>query len=829
MTSTYNIKGLVDDIRRRWRRRALLQGGALVLLVLLGCATVLLLLYTTVPMRPVHLLIGLVVAGVLVTGVLVQYLARPLLKRLSDQQIALYVEEKIPGLEDRLNSAVEVDNTAHLREDHSGLVDRLIDDAVHKTRAVPLTTVIDQKRERLLGYSAIAFLAVFLIYGYTVFDKINVSDSNISLASLTTPVQPFMTVEPGDAEIEKGASQEILVTLRDESDRDVILVYKEGDGEWQKEPMRKGLGEPAFLQEFHSIQEPIQYYVEVGERKSDPYTIRLYEFPDVAQIDVTYRFPEYTGLPARVEEGMGDIRGLKGSTVILNVQTTGSVETAEMVLDDGRTIPLNPAGDGRFRGSLALQEEGFYTLRLTDAADKNNKFPTEYQIVPVEDEKPYITITDPQRDVRVNALEEVLLATTVQDDYGVKDVRLAFSVNGAEEQTVRLMPDTTTTATEVMGEHLFFLEDYSLQPGDVISYYVQAEDYFHADAPESTDMYFIEVIPFDQEFRQASNMPGQGGQPSGLVLSQQQIIAATWKLHRERGEMEEDEVEESLKGLVQAQQNLKASIEERINSTAFSRELQGNETNRQIVEHLREATQEMDKAVVDLTADRLKEALTPERRALTALLRADALNKEQQVAMNQGGQGGQGGATEERMTELMDLELDISKDKYETQQQAGQQGQQNRQMDEALERIRDLARRQQNLANQNRQQDNLQGEDKKRHIEKLKRDQDELRRETERLANNMQQQSRQQGQEMSREAQERLDRVAENMREAEQALRRGDEQQARAQQQQALSELQRLQRELQMASNNTSREQVEDLAEQFDQVREQEQQLARDL
>src|SRR5690606_12605995 len=136
---------------------------------------------------------------------------------------------------------------------------------------------------------------------------------------------------------------------------------------------------------------------------------------------------------------------------------------------------------------------------------------------------------------------------------------------------------------------------------------------------------FIEVIPFDREYRQAGSGAGAGaGAQSGIVLNQQQIIAATWKLYRERGQMSESDYASSLDALTHAQENLRVNIEQRINATAFSLELQRDENNRQLAGHLRSAVEAMREAVIDLRADDLQEALVPERRALNFLLRADA-------------------------------------------------------------------------------------------------------------------------------------------------------------------------------------------------------------
>lgn len=830
MASTDRIKSLVHEVRRRWRRRAILQGLAVCVFVLLTGALLLLLLYTELNVPAAYVTAGAVALAVIFLGFLGYYVLRPAFYRITDRQVALFIEERLPELEDRLNSAIEIDDRLLSRE-HSLLIDRLIEDAVQRSVVVPPATLIDEKRGRILAACAAASLVLFMIFGYSSIDSLRGPEGALSLSSIVPVQRPLMTVTPGDAEIEKGASQDVVVELREDTDDAVELHYRLGGGAWQKASMTKALDEPAFLYAFTDVQEPIEYYATTGENRSDTYTISLYEFPNVAQIDLTYIYPRYTGRAPRVEEdALGDIEGLKGSTVTLAVHTTGTTERAELVLDDGRTVALKSAGDGRFEGRLALEVDGAYTIRLSDREGKQNKFPEEYRIRAVEDEKPYITITDPKQDVRVNAIQEVLVAVTVEDDFGVKDARLRYSVNGGDEQTIPLAEATSSTQTELTGEHLFFLEEYNLQPGDVISYYVEASDHFDREAPEMTDMYFIEVIPFDLEFSQVNNAgAGMPGQPSGVVLSQQQIISATWKLHRQRRDMDEAAFKADVEALAQAQANLQQNIEGRINSTAFAIELQTSEDSRKIVAFLRDAVKEMKLAVEELKGARLEEALTPERRALNHLLRADALNKERQIAISrQPGAAGSGGATEERMTELMDLELDISKDKYETQEQSRPPGQQqDREVEEALQRIRELARKQQNLAQQ-AQNNQITGEDRKRTVERLKRDQDELRKQAEELSENLRRMARS-GDQVSREANERMERAADHMEGAEQALRRGDTQQAMSRQQQAVNELQRLEEELDRARTGNARGALDDLAEQFEQLREQERNIERSL
>ncbi len=828
--TNYRVRALIRDIRSRWRRRAVLQGAALSIGVLAVWGSILLLLYRFSPIGPVILLGGAVLGALVVLVLIVRLVLQPAIRTIPDRQIALFVEEQIPDLEDRLNSAVEIDDPAAARHAHGILVDRLIDDASERARTIPLTTVVDRQKERILTTAGGAGLVLFLFLAFTSLDELRHSFGGADLASMISTSQPYMTVNPGSVEIEQGASQDVVVTLREESDRDVVVHYRTGDGTWRKESMQGAVGEPAFLHEFLDVQDPIQYFVEHDQRRSEPFTISLYTFPSVVRIDQTHTYPSYTRRDPRIEEDTGDVHGLKGSTVTLDVAVTGTVEVAELVLDDERRIQLDPAGDGRFRGTIRLEEPGYYSIHLTDREQKRNKFPDEYRITPVEDERPYVTVTDPQRDVRANSVEEVLVAARAEDDYGLKDVRLRFAVNGGEEQTVSLINSPAAGSTNAEGEHLFFLEDFSLEPGDVISYFVEAEDVFH-DEPAATDLYFIEVIPFDRDYTQAAagGMPAGGPAQSGIVLNQQQIIAATWKLYRERKEMGEESYSSSRRALAQAQANLRRNIDQRINATAFSLELQRGDETRAIAEHLRSAVRSMGAAVTELEADRLREAMAPEREALNYLLKADALNKDRQIALNRGGQGGGGNAsaTEERMTELMDLELDISKDKYETLPQSSAGGNAgDGEMDEALRKLRELSRRQQNLANESQRA--LEGEDQRRAVERLKRDQDDLRRQAEDLSRSMRRTAR--GDErMGADVDERLDRVARNMQEAERALREGDVQRARSRQQQAVNELERLSENLQRVGNDDRRQVLDEMDRNFDRMIDQEDRLARDL
>src|SRR6185436_6263954 len=141
-------------------------------------------------------------------------------------------------------------------------------------------------------------------------------------------------------------------------------------------------------------------------------------------------------------------------------------------------------------------------------------------------------------------------------------------------------------------------------------------------------------------------------------------------------------------------QNLLQQMKQRIGA-------QGGENIQHIIEALPKAAQAMTEAEELLKAQKPKEALAPEQRALKHLQDAEqAYELEVRRQQQQGGGGGGGGQQmAEELADLFQLQLDRQANQYETQQRAQQQSQ-AQQIDELAERLKELARRQLQQAEQ---------------------------------------------------------------------------------------------------------------------------------
>jgi hypothetical protein len=304
----------------------------------------------------------------------------------------------------------------------------------------------------------------------------------------------------------------------------------------------------------------------------------------------------------------------------------------------------------------------------------------------------------------------VLSQVRAEDDIGMSKLELRFSVNGAPEKSVGLY-NGKPAESRVTGAHTFFLEEFGLQPGDIVSYYGKAWDNNNVTGPgtSSSDIYFIEIRPYEQSYKQSQQSGGGGGaggqgeSQDALSSQQKEIISATFKIVRDQSQMDPKEVQEGLKALALVQSRLQGQTQSLIERIERRGAAQGNEEFAKLAGYLKTAIGEMQTAAVNLGAQKPNEALPSEQKSLQQLMRAESLFRDIQVSFGQSG-GGVGSGSQQKaedLADLFELEMNKLKNQYETVQR-GEQQQKDEKVDEALQRLKELAQRQQQLNERNR-------------------------------------------------------------------------------------------------------------------------------
>jgi hypothetical protein len=477
--------------------------------------------------------------------------------------------------------------------------------------------------------------------------------------------------------------------------------------------------------------------------------------PRVQRIDVEYSYPSALGLPPRVDEGSGDIFAPAGTRVRLRVHTDVETTGGQMAFTSGQAVTLVPEGRV-LSGALDVVSDSTYRIALQARDGSSHRGDTEYFIRVLDDRPPDVRILRPARDREVTPLEEVDIAVQARDDFGVEGLELVYAVAGGPNRVVRF--DVPSGATDVTGSRTLYLEDVGVRPGDFVAYYVRARDRAlgRPSTEARSDIFFLQVRPFEQPFTlaQSQESGGGGGQNRSiddLVAAQKEIIVATWKLDR-RSEMAGGEpAEADIRAVARAETELKTRVEAASSGlrTGALRDprrgaLPGATAAAPPAEEdaMTAAALALGRAVAALDRLNTTEAMAPEMEALTQLLRAQGEAGERQVTQQAGGQGG-GNRASQDLSGLFDRELQRRQQTtYETRQRAGRAEDDS----SALDRIRELARRQDELQRQQeelaRERERLTAEALKRELERLTREQAELRQRAEELARQLDQQGR---------------------------------------------------------------------------------------
>jgi hypothetical protein len=753
------------------------------------------------------------------------WIVAPARRSPEDRQVARLVEECCPELEDSLVTAVtEREERVRSTDEQEQALGRamlaaVVGDALRRARALDLDRIVSRDAIRRASMAAAGATVVLFVLGF--FSAGPAGRAAGVFALYLFPERLTLDVTPGDVKIRAGQALRVRARLP-QARGAVVPVLRFGEGkDWREvrmEPDRDG----GFSFAFEGVEQGFSYGVSAATATSREYRVTVVRPPRVERIDLHYEYPKAFGLKPRIEEDSGDIYGPVGTRVRVRVHTDKPIVSGALTLGDGKRVALQRAEDGA-TGEMVVAEDGSYRVALADADGLSSPGDTEYFIRTLEDRPPDVRIVRPAGDKQVTPIEEVAVEARADDDFGIAAFDLVYSVRGGEEKVVPFARDGS--GMTVNGQRTVYLEDLGVEPGDFVTYYARARDVSRGKrATEArSDIFFLEVKPFEEEFvaAQSQAMGGGSGDRSldDLAEAQKEIIVATWKLDA-RGRNARGQSQDDIRNVARAQAELQKRAQGAMGQ--LNRMLTDPRRRRSARpaapgppqepsatdDPMSKAAAAMGKAVVELEALKTAGALPHEMTALNELLRAQAEVRRRQVQRQQNAMGGGRGSNRQQqdLSALFDRELARQQStNYETPN-SSETREEETDENAALDKIRELARRQDALNRQQQElakrREQMTEEELRRELEKLTREQTELRRQAEELSRQMQQQSQnarsgQQGRSQSSQGGEgqqtensrRLREASEEMQSAASDLRRQDPSQASARGSRALDKL----------------------------------------
>jgi len=642
----------------------------------------------------------------------------------NDVWIARQIESRYPDLGTCLLAAIEL--RPELPDGRYGFLQAsVIQQALDHSRRHPWSEIVSRRE---LLFAALANVATFLLFlvaviGLAKFLPPPASASAMIPAPLQSllPGQGFtVTVEPGDTEVEKGTSLLVLARIAGTMPPSAVLHYDVEGGEAAALPMAPSLDDPVFGGRIPLVEQDLTYRVEVQGEVSPTYHAKVFEYPRLERADARLVFPKYTGLEERLVQDVRTISVVEGTELtlrcLLNKGVASATLTAASAADKAAPLVLVPSQQETltYEATLTCLVSRKLKLELVDDAGRKNQKVTQFTINVNPNRPPTVKPLFPGKDLDVSALEELDLKASVWDDFGVPKMGLSYSLAGQEPADVVLMEEGAAKQKHEISSQVR-LEELGAEPDQLLSYFWWAEDLGPDGEVRRTmsDMYFAEVRAFDEIFRQGQQPPGgaqqqqQQGQGQGqnaqqaqeLAKLQKDIINATWKvIRREIGSTLSPAFGPDLEQIHLSQQT---AIDQ---ATALAEKLQDEKSKglvEEVLRHMKEAAMRLQGAHEQLNLETLRPALPAEQGAYQALLKLRAREHEVvRAQQQQGQQGQQGQQSGQRQQQMQQLDLKDEENRYETERAAQAQKQESaeeRENRQVLNRLKELARRQDDL------------------------------------------------------------------------------------------------------------------------------------
>jgi soluble cytochrome b562 len=471
----------LSSFLRRFTRRLSLVQGIEGLCLTAVCALLLFALGPTIkeltrfmPYAPVaYSAITVLVLAMMAGWTVYRFVRRP-----SQEHAALYIERKQPKLRNNLINSLQLYPQVSAPQS-SGFSTSMVLALLRSTRkqiaALRVGDLIDTRRLKtslsLLGMVFVPVLAAVLF---------NPSWVGETYSLLTRPLEhlpPSITiidVEPKNLRVVRGARVRIQASTSGAIPESLALMVsddKAAAGRPEEKLAMENLGGGKFGLNIPRLEKSLRYRALAGAYSSPVYLAMAVDPPEIANVQITAFPPAYTGLASVTSPG-GNIEALKGSTLRLDAMSTKDIVRGDVVLDDGKKVPLKIEGR-KLHANLVLFQSQRYRIVVADGFGFENA-PIAYDLRAQPDGFPTIDLLAPAEDMEVNGDEILPLEYSARDDFGIGEINLIVKVAEREEK-IRLEKDDAKRLV-LRGQFKWDLGKVALREGEEALFHLQALD-----------------------------------------------------------------------------------------------------------------------------------------------------------------------------------------------------------------------------------------------------------------------------------------------------------------------------------------------------------------
>ncbi len=391
-------------------------------------------------------------------------LIAPLLRRWTNRDVLGYLDNVLPNSQGMLLDYYELSTSGdEIQETETKIGRRLAEQSAAQADAlakrIQVGRALDHQKANRWMTIAFVFGLMLVIVGILSPAHVRIGAERLfnPLSRARWPHRTEILVEQPENgwTVPQLESIDVQATVSGEIPSRVTLAYRSGEnGYWIRERLEVVEQDRthAVNYTFPEVREPIEFYLEGGDYKSDQFEIAIVRRPYIQKISAHYDYPRYAGIP-NTTRNSGQISGLEGTQVTLEMECSMPLEKAVLVAqaaslsdqpdqagslgyDEPERIELAPESETKLRHTFMLRSDGKYAVELYDKNGYREAKPEVYEIRVTPDDPPEVELLSPGRDLVETRRASIDVAFRASDKLGLKQVQFIYQIDDDPKEHV---------------------------------------------------------------------------------------------------------------------------------------------------------------------------------------------------------------------------------------------------------------------------------------------------------------------------------------------------------------------------------------------------------
>jgi hypothetical protein len=390
-----------------------------------------------------------------------QQLIVPLRQQLTPSFLAARVEQRFPGLDNRLVSAVEfLEHRLDAKLGSTELQKVVVAQALKDLETIEVSDIVEAHSVRNVAFASLIVTAMAMLV--VVFHPLEAATSvqrlmfpfasvpwprSFELQLVHSDLTPVTRAPDEPLLIARGDTLELYVqNKRGRLPDRVWFEYRLGDdGPVVRETLRqttvrddKGYSRETAVISWIATRGTLQFRVCGGDDHVMPFhRVEVVPPPNIESLQVTITPPSYSQRPTEVLPlGVGHVQGLIGTKVEATVVCDKKLKSAQLRIGERPGIDLAIDNDGlHFTAAFEIKDAAAssYWFELTDTLGFTDREAVHYELRGFADGVPEVNVENPVADVQLTADAVLPVKILAKDDLGLRDVRIAYQVGDDEK------------------------------------------------------------------------------------------------------------------------------------------------------------------------------------------------------------------------------------------------------------------------------------------------------------------------------------------------------------------------------------------------------------